>query len=285
MLGPAKDFYKKLALDCSGQQIAVDLFTMGSGYTDVATLNGIAKYSGGQTQHFPGYHIAHNPAQAARFDNALRRYLTRKIGFEAVMRIRCTRGLALHTFHGSFFVRSTDLLSLPNVNPDAGFGIQVSIDDDLRDSREVTFQAALLYTSSRGERRIRVHTLCLPTSANVSEIIHGADQAAIIGMLTKFGTMTIYFSILLFLNFPAIFSFFLSTAADRATNDSINDAKEGLVVSCVDAAETFKNHASMSVPTGLIMPNSLKLMPLYVLACLRTVRVALSQSSFCFLTF
>ena len=29
---------------------------------------------------------------------------------------------------------------------------QVSIEDDLRDSREVTFQAALLYTSSKGKR-------------------------------------------------------------------------------------------------------------------------------------
>ena len=34
----------------------------------------------------------------------------------------------MHTFHGNFFVRSTDLLSLPNVNPDAGFGMQVSIE-------------------------------------------------------------------------------------------------------------------------------------------------------------
>jgi hypothetical protein len=33
--------------------------------------------------------------------------------------------MSLHTFHGHFFVRSTDLLSLPNVNPDAGFGMQV----------------------------------------------------------------------------------------------------------------------------------------------------------------
>ena len=55
------------------------------------------------------------------------RYLTRKIGFEAVMRIRCSRGMSLHTFHGHFFVRSTDLLSLPNVNPDSGFGMQVRI--------------------------------------------------------------------------------------------------------------------------------------------------------------
>ncbi len=62
-----------------------------------------------------------------------------------------SRGLSIHTFHGNLFVRSTDLLSLPNCNPDAGFGMQVSIDEDLRDFQHVAFQAALLYTSSKGE--------------------------------------------------------------------------------------------------------------------------------------
>merc|ERR1712223_381685 len=265
LLGPATDFYKKLALDCSGQQVAVDPWTFGSSYVDLATLSGISKFSGGQVQHFPGYHTVHNTPIAAKFEAALRRYLTRKIGFEAVMRIWCTRGLALHTFHGNFFVRSTDLLSLPNINPDAGFGMQVSIEDDLRDSREVTFQAALLYTSSKGERRIRVHTLCLPTSNSVSEIINGADQAAVVGMLAKF-------------------------AADRATSDSVADAKEGLEVSCVDAAETFKLHGcSMSVPNGLLMPTSLRLLPLFVLACLRSYGfrngVSLDERSFTFAEF
>lgn len=66
------------------------------------------------------------------------------------MRIRCTRGLAIHTFHGNFFVRSTDLLTLPNCNPDSGFGMQVSIEESLSDLQTVCFQAALLYTSSKG---------------------------------------------------------------------------------------------------------------------------------------
>lgn len=65
--------------------------------------------------------------------------------------------------------------------------MKVSIDDDLRDSREVSFQAALLYTSSKGERRIRVHTLCLPTTSSVADVMNGGDQEAIVGMLTKFG--------------------------------------------------------------------------------------------------
>lgn len=37
-LAPATDFYKRLALDCSGQQIAVDLFVLNSQYCDLATL-------------------------------------------------------------------------------------------------------------------------------------------------------------------------------------------------------------------------------------------------------
>lgn len=37
-LGPATDFYKRLALDCSGQQIAVDLFLLNSQYSDLSTL-------------------------------------------------------------------------------------------------------------------------------------------------------------------------------------------------------------------------------------------------------
>lgn len=108
-----------------------------------------------------------------KFQRDLERYLTRKIGFEAVMRIRCTKGeqallggekartlfqhcspspsgLSIHTFHGNFFVRSTDLLSLANVNPDSAFAVQMSIEDSLADSSLACFQAALLYTSSKG---------------------------------------------------------------------------------------------------------------------------------------
>ena len=59
-------------------------------------------------------------------------------------------GLSIHTFHGNFFVRSTDLLSLPNINPDAGFAMQMSIEDNLNESTAISFQAALLYTSSKG---------------------------------------------------------------------------------------------------------------------------------------
>ena len=87
------------------------------------------------------------------------------------MRIRCTQGtqiiclpiklailyyyyfllgLALHTFHGNFFVRSTDLLSLPNVNPDMSYAFNMVIEESMKDIGIACVQAALLYTSSNG---------------------------------------------------------------------------------------------------------------------------------------
>lgn len=37
-LGPATDFYKRLALECTGQQIALDLFMLNTQYADIASI-------------------------------------------------------------------------------------------------------------------------------------------------------------------------------------------------------------------------------------------------------
>ncbi|XP_059372244.1 protein transport protein Sec24B isoform X3 [Carassius carassius] len=243
-LGPATDFYKKLALDCSGQQIGVDLFLLSSQYSDLASLACVSKYSAGSVFYYPSFHHVHNPAQTQKFQKDLQRYLTRKIGFEAVMRIRCTKGLSIHTFHGNFFVRSTDLLSLANVNPDSGFAVQMSIEESLADTSLACFQAALLYTSSKGKRRIRVHTLCLPVVSQLSEVFTGADTQAISCLLANM-------------------------AIDRSISSSLSDARDALVNAVVDCLTAYRANGSNIQPSGLIAPAALRLFPLYVLALLK----------------
>ncbi|XP_051041467.1 protein transport protein Sec24B isoform X4 [Phodopus roborovskii] len=243
-LGPATDFYKKLALDCSGQQTAVDLFLLSSQYSDLASLACMSKYSAGCIFYYPSFHSTHNPSQAEKLQKDLKRYLTRKIGFEAVMRIRCTKGLSMHTFHGNFFVRSTDLLSLANINPDAGFAVQLSIEESLTDTSLVCFQTALLYTSSKGERRIRVHTLCLPVVSSLPDVYAGVDVQAAICLLANM-------------------------AVDRSVSSSLSDARDALVNAVVDPLSAYSSAVS-SVPRSTLMaPSSLKLLPLYVLALLK----------------
>lgn len=38
-LSPATDFYKKFALDCAAEQVAVDLFLLSGQYADIASLS------------------------------------------------------------------------------------------------------------------------------------------------------------------------------------------------------------------------------------------------------
>ncbi|OON22561.1 Sec23/Sec24 trunk domain protein, partial [Opisthorchis viverrini] len=283
-LGPAIDFYKTFALDCAAQQVAVDLFIMNSQYCDIATLSGAARFSSGCVYHYPDFYCPPNACQSSapvnsnedesaqqtgtqhpvldrhgqpntvpieleRFRRDFDRYLSRKIGFEAVMRIRCTHGLSIQTFHGSFFVRSVDLMSLPNVNPDAGFAVQLNISESLENYSTVCCQTAILYTSSQGDRRIRVHTLCLPVVHNASEVFQGADQGAIACLIGKM-------------------------AVDRAINSGISNAREAVATSVADALSAYASAIGITATTSIssyaiACPPNLRLLALYICGLLR----------------
>ncbi|XP_046916719.2 LOW QUALITY PROTEIN: protein transport protein Sec24AB [Dermatophagoides farinae] len=260
LLNPATDFFKKLALECSEHQVTVDLFNLSPSFSDLATVAAIAKYSGGSIKYYGGSGTGAgtmNPlainSMLLRFEEDMKHYLTRSIGFEAVMRLRSTRGINIHTFHGNFFVRSTDLIALPNVNPDSAYGIQLSISEDLRDFNQICFQAALLYTNSTGERRIRVHTIALPVVSDLIDIMDSADHDAITSLLTKM-------------------------AVDRSCQASIQDAREALINANIDLISAFRLIHTPPYP-GLFISYHTRLLPLYTLALLKNTAFRLGIST------
>ena len=70
------------------------------------------------------------------------------------------------------------------------------------------------FVSFQGERRIRVHTLCVPTTASLQEVIQSADQQCIVGLLAKM-------------------------AVDRTLNTNLADAREAFINVCVDTIERW----------------------------------------------
>ena len=67
----------------------MEVFLFANQYTDVATLSVLAKYSAGATYFYPGFFA---PRDGEKFHCDLKHVLTRATGFEAVMRVRATRG-------------------------------------------------------------------------------------------------------------------------------------------------------------------------------------------------
>lgn len=245
LMNPATDFYKTLALECSEHQISVDIFNLATTYADIASIGPLAKLTSGTIYHYANSLTEHD-STLVRFDQDFRYHLLKPLGLESVLRLRYSRGLKIHTFHGNFFVRSPNLLTLPVANPDASFALQIAIEDDLKpDTRYVYFQASILYTTPDGERRIRVHTARYPTVPTLPEIIYGANQTAIVAMLAKM-------------------------AVDRSLQSSVGEAKEALIGAGVDLLETYSIADEMRARSySMGLPENLRLVPLYILALLK----------------
>ena len=131
---------------------------------------------------YPSFSAA---SDGARFSSDLTHALTRRTCFEAVMRVRCTRGMRLSNFYGNFCIRGTDLLALPNATSDTCFAFDLTHDEPMLNTSALTVQSALLYTSAGGERRIRVHTHAVPVTSVLSDVVNSVDADAICNLLAK----------------------------------------------------------------------------------------------------
>ncbi|KAI8354974.1 putative ER to Golgi transport-related protein [Mortierella sp. GBAus27b] len=247
LLQAASSFYKSFAIECSRSQVCVDIFLFGSQYSDVASLSCIPRYTGGSTFFYPAFTAAKSE-DALKFAHELAEFLSQRIALEAVLRVRASKGLRMSAFYGNFFIRSTDLLALPNVPRDQSYSIEVSYDDNLT-VPIVCFQTALLHTSSSGERRIRVLTLALPVTTSLSELFMSADQVAIATLLS-------------------------CKAIERAVSSKLDDARDALTNKCVDILGVYKTHmtaSSSGATPNLQICENLKLLPLLTLGMLKHV--------------
>lgn len=69
------------------------------------------------------------------------------------------------SFHGNFFVRSTDLLAMPAVPQDQSYAIEIQIEDTIT-APFVMFQVAVLHTTCYGQQ-LRAHVLVAVLLINV----------------------------------------------------------------------------------------------------------------------
>lgn len=142
------------------------------------------------------------------------------------------------------------------------------------------FQTALLYTSSTGDRRIRVHTLALPTTTDLAAVFHGADAQALACLLAKMGPFARLRGRPRDMgdlcagadgNRYALLPSFFCAAVDRALATKLADARDFLISSVVESLRAFRTafYAAQQHQGDLVCPEALKFLPLFVLALLK----------------
>ncbi|KAL6978579.1 Protein transport protein Sec24A [Sarracenia purpurea var. burkii] len=242
---PEDPFYKQMAADCTKYQIAVNVYALSDKYTDIASLGTLAKYTGGQVYYYPSFHSS---IHKEKLKHELARDLTRETAWEAVMRIRCGKGVRFTSYHGNFMLRSTDLLALPAVDCDKAYAMQLTLEETLLTTQTVYFQVALLYTSSSGERRIRVHTAAAPVVTDLGEMYRQADTGAII-------------------------SLFCRLAIEKTLSYKLEEARNSVQQRIVKALREYRNLYAVAHRLGgrMIYPESLKFLPVYGLALCKSI--------------
>lgn len=243
ILRPDISFYRQTAVEMSKAQIACDLFLCPPPglYIDLATIAQMAKFTGGELFFAPSFDY---PRDDPRLQIAVNRMLARETGFEAVMRIRATKSVRCSQFSGRFFTRSTDLLAMPGVDADKAYSVQFAFDESTLGDGPFCMQVALLYTTSSGERRLRVHTVAIPTTNSLAEMYMRTDV-------------------------PAMSNIFTRMSADGIKNRVLNDIRKNTMDRVVVALAKYREACQMSAPgaakpTQLVMPHAMSLLPLYL---------------------
>ncbi|KAJ1853413.1 COPII coat Sec23p-Sfb3p heterodimer component [Coemansia sp. RSA 1822] len=240
---PQDSFYRDWAIKLVEEGICCSLYTFPSAFMDLATLSQLSTLTGGELYSYPGFDGARD---GKRFGADLRADVERTFGANAVLRIRTSDGLRVDEHFGNLYMRNHVDVELAGVTSDTAIGALLQYDGRLDEKQDVYFQIALLYTTSDGQRRIRVHNLAVPCTTLVGGMFRNAEMNTSMNLIAK-------------------------VAASEALTTPLKSIRDKLSDRCVQILTSYRrNCASGSSPGQLILPEAYKLSPLYMLSLLKS---------------
>ncbi|KYM85053.1 Protein transport protein Sec24C, partial [Atta colombica] len=243
VLAPQNNIYNNLGQECVGAGCSVDLFIFNNSYVDIATIGQICRLTGGEIYKYTYFQA---DIDGERLISDIINNISRPIAFDAVMRVRTSTGVRATDFYGHYFMSNTTDMELGSIDCDKAIGIEIKHDDKLTEEEGVYIQVALLYTSCSGIRRLRIINLSLKTSSQMVDLYRACDLDAIINYFSK----------------QSVFKLLESTP---------KTVKDNLIARCANILAVYRKHCATPSSAGqLILPECMKLLPLYVNCLLKS---------------
>nr|XP_019601364.1 PREDICTED: protein transport protein Sec24C isoform X1 [Rhinolophus sinicus]XP_019601365.1 PREDICTED: protein transport protein Sec24C isoform X1 [Rhinolophus sinicus] len=240
---PQTGAYQSLAKDCVAQGCCVDLFLFPNQYVDVATLSVVPQLTGGSVYKYTCFQVENDQE---RFLSDLRRDVQKVVGFDAVMRVRTSTGIRAIDFFGAFYMSNTTDVELAGLDGDKTVTVEFKHDDRLNEESGALLQCALLYTSCAGQRRLRIHNLALNCCTQLADLYRNCETDTLINYMAKF-------------------------AYRGVLNSPVKNVRDTLITQCAQILACYrKNCASPSSAGQLILPECMKLLPVYLNCVLKS---------------
>lgn len=245
LLLAASNYFKEKGEYLTQSHLMADVLIFPDQYCDVASLGDLTLYSGGQLILYPAFN-QYTDAEKVSYD--IFRILSREQSWEAVFRVRASRGLKIVDYFGSFTKRSPDLLSVPNSDADKAYVVEFNNDESAIPTPTATIQCALLYSNSDGERRLRIHTLSVPVYQDHVDLFVSINPSALACYTAK-------------------------KAVRVARKENLQSAREVIQFQCTDTIQTFKKclKTYVRLSNEEDYPDYLRDLPIYTLSMLKSI--------------
>uniref|UniRef100_A0A665XGF3 SEC24 homolog D, COPII coat complex component n=1 Tax=Echeneis naucrates TaxID=173247 RepID=A0A665XGF3_ECHNA len=240
---PQKGVYEQLSKDCVAQGCCVDLFLFPSQYVDMATMADVPSHTGGSVYKYNNFQVE---TDGEHFLRDLRKDVQKSIGFDAIMRVRTSTGFRATDFFGAIYMNNTTDIEMAAVDCDKAVTVEFKHDDTLNEETGAFMQCAVLYTTISGQRRLRIHNLSLNCSSQLSELYKSCETDSLI-------------------------NFFAKSAYRAILNQPLKNVKDILVNQTAHMLACYrKNCASPSAASQLILPDAMKVFPVYMNSLMKT---------------
>lgn len=237
--------FKKTASAMVTAGIGVDFFlaTAGGAYMDVATISHVSALTGGDVYYYSNFLT---PRDSLKLASEIAHAVQRETGFQALMKVRCSNGLQVSSYYGAFLQHTFGAdLEIGAIDGDKTLGVTFSYDGKLDAKLDAHFQAALLYTTASGQRRVRCINLVAGVSETAADTMRTIDQDAVITMLAK-------------------------DASSKLADKSLKDIRTHLTEKTIDVLAAYRKNFSGSHPPGqLVLPENLKEYAMYMLCLIK----------------
>ncbi|KAJ6152471.1 hypothetical protein N7497_006790 [Penicillium chrysogenum] len=238
--------WKKTASKLAEAGVGLDLFMAAPGgtYLDVATIGHVSSLTGGETFFYPNFHA---PRDLLKLRNEIAHAVTRETGYQTLMKVRCSNGLQVSAYHGNFVQHTLGAdLEIAGVDADKAVGVLFSYDGKLDPKLDAHFQAALLYTSADGQRRVRCINVVAAVNEGGLETMKFVDQDAVVSVIAK-------------------------EAASKTLDKNLKDIRASISEKTVDIFSGYRKIFSGSHPPGqLVLPENLKEFSMYMLSLVKS---------------
>ncbi|KAL5641313.1 hypothetical protein ACGC1H_001709 [Rhizoctonia solani] len=172
LFAPESLKWSEIAEECAEAGVAVNTWLFPTQFTDVATIGTLSLKTGGDLYFHPRFLLERDEHVIG---SEVMRVLTRPMGYNCTMRVRCSTGLSVSTNLGAFHQSSPSDLTVASSHADNAILVTFTHSGRLDDRREAHIQCATLYTSREGERRVRVLNIAVQVSTLAANVFKNAD--------------------------------------------------------------------------------------------------------------